>query len=251
MSPPLEGRHAVITGAGRGIGRGAALALASDGARVTLIARTSKDLQAVADEISMMGGTARVVQADVRECDVVDAALARAAKEQPLDILVTAAGINRPGQLADMAVDDLRAMLDINVLGTLIACRAFARTVIGTGRGAAIVTLSSQMGVVGYPGRAPYCATKHAVNGLTKALALEWAPHGIRVNAVAPTFIQTPLTAPMFEDESFRADVLARIPAGRIGEVEDVVSALRFLVSDAAGLITGHVLAVDGGWTAQ
>ena len=135
-------------------------------------------------------------------------------------------------------------------MGTYHACRAFAAEVLRRKDGAAIVNMSSQMGRVGYPGRAAYCASKHAVDGLTKALAVEWAPMGIRVNAVAPTFIDTPLTRPMFEDEAFREDVLRRIPMGRIGAVDEVVAAVLFLASPAASLITGEILGVDGGWTA-
>jgi len=151
----------------------------------------------------------------------------------------------------EVPVEDMAAILEVNVLGTLLACRSFAKRVIPGGQPAAVVTLSSQLGAVGYPGRAPYCASKHAVNGLTKALALEWAPHRIRVNAVAPTFVRTPMTEPVLRDEQFLQAVLSRIPAGRLGEVDEVVAAICFLLSDDASLVTGHILAVDGGWTAQ
>ena len=183
----------------------------------------------------------------MRDADALEAAIGAA----EADLLVCAAGINRPGPLADAAVADLEAVLSVNVLGTLLACRAFGRAALAAGRGGAAVMVSSQMGSVGYPGRAAYCASKHAVDGLTRALALEWAPHGIRVNAVAPTFIRTPFTTRMFEDPQFERDVLDRIPLGRIGETEDVTGSVRFLLSDEARLVTGHILAVDGGWTAQ
>src|SRR5581483_2270511 len=175
----------------------------------------------------------------------------RTAPEGVHDMLVTAAGVNRPGAITDLPLDDLLAVLEINIAGTLIVCREFGRRLIRAATPGAVVTVSSQMGVVGYPGRSAYCASKHAINGLTKALALEWAQHQIRVNAIAPTFIHTSLTAPMFEDPAFREEVLSHIPLQRIGETEDIVGAVRFLLSDEASLITGHVLAIDGGWTAQ
>ncbi|MBJ7603267.1 MAG: SDR family oxidoreductase [Candidatus Dormibacteraeota bacterium] len=250
MNRSFAGRRALITGAGRGIGRGAAIALASAGAEVTLVSRTRSELEEVAETIRLNGGCASVAPADVSDPAELEAVF-EGLGAQPADILVTAAGINRPGPLVEVPVENMAAIVEVNVLGTLWACRAFAKRVIPGGQPAAVVTLSSQMGTVGYPGRAPYCASKHAVNGLTKALALEWAPQRIRVNAVAPTFVKTALTEPMFRDEQFLQTVLSRIPAGRLGEVDDVVGAICFLLSDEASLITGHILAVDGGWTAQ
>jgi NAD(P)-dependent dehydrogenase (short-subunit alcohol dehydrogenase family) len=245
----LAGRHALVTGASRGIGRAIALALAEQGASLTLVARSPDDLDAVTAEARQLGAEVTPVSADV--CQPAAMADAFDAAGTVPDILVTAAGINRPGPITELPLDDVLEVIEINVRGTVIACREFGRHLIGAGRPGAVVTVSSQMGVVGYPGRAAYCASKHAINGLTKALALEWAPHAIRVNAIAPTFIHTPLTAPMFEDEAFRDEVLSRIPLGRIGETADVVGAVRFLLSEEAGLITGHVLAIDGGWTVQ
>jgi len=163
---------------------------------------------------------------------------------------VTAAGLNRPGPTLEQALDDFDLIVDTNLRGTYLTCRAFAATVVGRRHSARIVAISSQMGEVGYPGRVAYCASKHAVNGLVRALAVEWAPLSIAVNAVAPTFIDTPLTRPMLADEAFRAEVLRRLPIGRIGTPADVVGAIVFLASDQASLVTGHILAVDGGWTA-
>ena len=174
----------------------------------------------------------------------------RRPRNDGLAICVTAAGLNRPGPTLEQPVEDFDLVVETNLRGTYLACRAFAAAVGARGRGGRIVAISSQMGEVGYPGRAAYCASKHAVNGLVKALAVEWAPIGIAVNAVAPTFIDTPLTRPMFEDEAFRADVLRRMPMGRIGTPSDVVGAVVYLASDQAALVTGHVLDVDGGWTA-
>jgi NAD(P)-dependent dehydrogenase (short-subunit alcohol dehydrogenase family) len=165
-------------------------------------------------------------------------------------ICVTAAGLNRPGPTLEQSTDDFDLVVDTNLRGTYLTCRAFAAAVVAHGRAGRIVAISSQMGEVGYPGRAAYCASKHAVNGLVRALAVEWAPSGIAVNAVAPTFVETPLTLPMLADEAFRAEVLRRLPIGRIGLPADVVGAVVFLASAQASLVTGHILAVDGGWTA-
>jgi NAD(P)-dependent dehydrogenase (short-subunit alcohol dehydrogenase family) len=244
VSSALEVRCALITGAGRGIGRGAALALADAGAAVTLVARSRDELEAVAAEI---GGSARVEVADVSDEQQVERAVAAAA---PVDILVTAAGLNRPGPSADYATTDWDLLMDVNVRGTFLACRAVGRRMIERESGGRIVMVSSQMGAVGYPGRAAYCATKHAVNGLTKALAVEWAPRGIGVNAVAPTFVRTPMTEPMLADPDFAAEVRRRLPTGEVATVEEVAAAIVYLASDAARSVTGHVLAVDGGWTA-
>ena len=247
----FAGRHAVVTGSGSGIGRASAIALAARGADVTLIARTSAALEHTAEEVRRHGMRAIVCPADVRDERAVEAAFARASEHRTVDLLVTAAGINRPADLIDTPVSAITEMLETNILGTLLTCRAFGRRLLDAGRPGAAVCLSSQMGSVGSPGRVTYCATKHAVNGVTKALSLEWAPFGIRVNAVAPTFIETAFTAPMLAVPSFREEVLSRIPLGRIGQVADLDGVVCFLLSDAAGLVTGHVMAVDGGWTAQ
>jgi NAD(P)-dependent dehydrogenase (short-subunit alcohol dehydrogenase family) len=247
----LDGRHALVTGAGRGLGRGAALALADAGAAVTLVSRSKAELVAVAHEIEAAGGRAGVQVADVRHEEQVERVVAAAHDGSvPVTILVTAAGLNRTGPTGDYATDDWDLLMDVNVRGTFLACRAVGRRLLARGAGGRIVTVSSQMGTVGYPGRAAYCATKHAVNGLTKALAVEWAPHGIGVNAVAPTFVRTPMTEPMLADPDFAADVRRRLPSGEVATVDEVAAAILYLVSDAARSVTGHVLAVDGGWTA-
>jgi NAD(P)-dependent dehydrogenase (short-subunit alcohol dehydrogenase family) len=189
--------------------------------------------------------------ADVRDEAALENAVATAWEPGPLDLLVTSAGINSPGSLSDTPAEAIREMVDINITGTLLACRAFGRRLVPSrGRPGSVVCVSSQMGAVGLPGLVTYCASKHAVNGLTKALALEWAPHDIRVNAVAPTFVNTPLTASRLSNPAFYSEVVSRIPQGRLGTVDEVVSAILYLLSDEASLITGHVLAVDGGWTA-
>ena len=244
----LDGKHAIVTGAGRGIGRAAALALAEVGADVTLFSRSEAELESVAEEVRERGSHAVTCVGDVRSASDVDRLLETASAHEVPTICVTAAGLNRPGPTLEQPLDDFDLVIDTNLRGTYLTCRAFAAAV--GGRGGRIVAISSQMGEVGYPGRAAYCASKHAVNGLVRALAVEWAPVGIAVNAVAPNFVETPLTRPMFEDEAFRADVLRRLPVGRIGQPEEVVGAIVFLASDQASLVTGHILAVDGGWTA-
>jgi NAD(P)-dependent dehydrogenase (short-subunit alcohol dehydrogenase family) len=244
----LEGRHAIVTGAGRGIGRAIALALAEAGADVTLFSRSETELAEVAAGVAERGRRAETCVGDVRSADDVARLVDAAAANDGLSICVTAAGFNRPGPTLDQPVEDFDLIVETNLRGTYLTCRAFAAAL--AGRQGRIVAISSQMGEVGYPGRAAYCASKHAVNGLVRALAVEWAPVGIAVNAVAPTFVETPLTRPMLEDEAFRADVLRRMPMARIGTPSDVVGAVVFLASDQASLVTGHILDVDGGWTA-
>ena len=249
-SQRLDGRHAIVTGAGRGLGRAAALALAEAGASVTVFSRSEDELAAVADEVRERGVRAETCVGDVRSPADVERLVETAAGDDDLSICVTAAGLNRPGPTLEQPVDDFDLVVETNLRGTYLTCRAFASALVARGRGGRIVAISSQMGEVGFPGRAAYCASKHGVNGLVRALAVEWAPAQIAVNAVAPTFVDTPLTRPMLEDEAFRAEVLRRLPIGRIGTPSDVVGAVVYLASDQAALVTGHVLDVDGGWTA-
>jgi NAD(P)-dependent dehydrogenase (short-subunit alcohol dehydrogenase family) len=218
---------------------------------VLCVARSRDELARVAAEIRDAGGVAAVHAGDMT-CEAEVAAAVRAADALgDLRVLVTAAGTNRPGPSRDYPLADWDALFAVNVRATFLACRAVGDSLLARGRPGSLITLSSQMGSVGYPGRAAYCATKHAVEGLTKALAVEWAPHGVRVNAVAPTFVETPLTASFLADPAFRAEVLERrLPGGRLATVDDVAHAVRYLACDASNSVTGHSLKVDGGWTA-
>ncbi|MDQ6731323.1 MAG: SDR family oxidoreductase [Actinomycetota bacterium] len=247
----LDGRLALVTGAGRGLGRGIALELARAGAEVLCVARTAEDLQSVAAEIGESGGVAYVHVADVSDVSEVAALVDRAEGLGDLRVAVTAAGVNRPGAARDYLIADWDALFAVNVRATFLVCQAVGAALLRRGAPGSIVTMSSQMGVVGYPGRSAYCATKHAVEGLTKALAVEWAREGIRVNAVAPTFVETPMTAASLADPTFRAEILERrLPTGRLATVNDIAHAVRYLACDAANSVTGHSLRVDGGWTA-
>jgi NAD(P)-dependent dehydrogenase (short-subunit alcohol dehydrogenase family) len=247
MSFRLDGRVALVTGAGRGIGRACALALARAGADVVAVSRSATDLHALAGEVRALGRRATPVA-----CDVTDSARVRAlvADLPQLDVLVAAAGTNFPQPLLEVSEERLDTLLDLNVRATFVVVQAAARSMVAGG-GGSIVAISSQMGHVGAPRRSVYCATKHAVEGLVKAAAVELAPLGVRVNSVAPTFVETPMTAPFLADSDFRADVERRIPLGRVGHVDDVTGAVVYLASDAAALVTGTSLLVDGGWTAQ
>jgi NAD(P)-dependent dehydrogenase (short-subunit alcohol dehydrogenase family) len=246
----LRGRLAIVTGAGRGLGLGCAEALAHAGAAVVLVARTRAEVTAAAARLAARGATARAHVADVTDEREVAGILDAAADLGTPRICVTAAGTNRPGQARDYPIADWDALFDVNVRATFLLCRAVGDALLRAGEHGSIITMSSQMGAVGYPGRAAYCATKHAVEGMTKALAVEWAAHGIRVNAVAPTFVDTPLTRPMFGDAAFAREVLRRLPTGELATVEQVADAVRYLACDASRSVTGSVLRVDGGWTA-
>lgn len=243
----LDGRRALVVGAGRGIGAACASALAGAGAAVTLASRSQDELEAVAATLRSRGGLAEVMPLDVTDAAAVASCMA---DKGPWDVVVNSAGTNRPARLTETSDQDLQDVLDLNVRCAMVVTREAARGMITAGRGGSIINVSSQMGHVGGPKRAVYCATKHALEGMTKALAWELGPHGIRVNTVCPTFIETAMTAPMLADPAFAELVRSRIALGRLGQLEDVMGAFVFLASDASALVTGTALMVDGGWTA-
>jgi len=244
----LDNRRALVTGAGRGIGLAAAAALAQAGAAVTLVARNGSEIEAVAAAIRADGGQADTLCLDVSDLNGVAAALGVAG---PYDILINNAGTNRPAPFTEVTIEDFDAVASLNLRAAFFVAQAVAKGLIAAGRGGAIIQMSSQMGHVGGASRTVYCATKHGLEGMTKAMAIDLAPHGIRVNTIGPTFIETPMARPFLAQPGFQEAILSKIKLGRIGRVEDVMGAVVFLASDAAALITGTSLLVDGGWTAE
>ncbi|MEO7150571.1 MAG: SDR family oxidoreductase [Burkholderiaceae bacterium] len=244
----LDGRRALVTGAGRGIGLAAAAALAEAGAHVTLAARSRSEIEAVATALRARGQQAEALQLDVSRPDAVRAALAEL---EPFRILVNSAGTNRPALAVDVSEADYDAVMAINVKGAFFVAREVARGLISAGLSGSIVQVSSQMGHVGSPRRSVYCASKHAIEGMTKALAWELGPQGVRVNTLCPTFIETAMTRTQLQQPEFRDFVLSKIALGRVGQLADVMGPVLFLASDASAMVTGSALLVDGGWTAS
>lgn len=237
----LTGKRALVTGASRGIGRAVALAFKEAGAHVIACARASDDLQSLEKALGTQG---TIWAGDATK----PAFLTFIESLEAIDILVNNLGTNHPQPLLDVTDETLELMIDMNIRANVKITRSVLAAM---PEGGSIVTITSQMGHIGSPNRTIYCLCKHALEGFTKALAIELAPRNIRVNAVAPTFIETPMTKPMFEDEKFKQFVENMIPLGRIGHVSDVAAAVLYLSSPAANMVTGHSLLIDGGWTAQ
>lgn len=246
-SQRLDGRRALITGASRGIGLASAAALAFAGAHVTLVARSQADLDGVAAAISAAGGSATAIALDVNDTGAVRSALGQHAA---FDILVNAAGMNRPRTFLDVTEDDYDAIMDLNVRAAFFVSQIVAAGMVAAGRGGSIIQISSQMGHVGGALRGPYCASKWAMEGMSKAMAIDLAPHRIRVNTIAPTFIATELAAKSLADPEYRAHIMSKIKLGRLGEVEDLMGPILLLASDAGAMMTGTSIVIDGGWTA-
>lgn len=244
----LDGRRALVTGAGRGIGLTAAAALADAGAHVTLCARTTQEIEGAAEAIRARGQKADALTLDVTDVEAVRKALAQRA---PYQVLVNNAGMNRPKMLPDVTVDDFDTIMGLNVRAAFFMAQTVATRLIAEKLPGSIINISSQMGHVGAARRTVYCASKHAMEGFTKAMGVELAPHNIRVNSLGPTFLETPMTRPFFENKAFRDEVLSKIKLGRLGQLEELTGAIVFLASDASSLMTGSALVLDGGWTAE
>jgi NAD(P)-dependent dehydrogenase (short-subunit alcohol dehydrogenase family) len=244
----LDGKRALVTGGGRGIGLAAASALAQAGAHVTLAARTQGEIEDAAQAIRARGDEAAALQLDVTDLAAVRRAIAAA---EPFEVLVNNAGTNRPAPFVDVKIEDFDAIFALNVRAAFFMAQAVARRLIEARRPGSIINVSSQMGHVGAARRTVYCATKHAMEGFTKSMAIELAPHNIRVNSLGSTFLETPMTRPFFEDKAFREEVLSKIKLGRLGQLDELTGAIVFLASDASSLMTGAALLLDGGWTAE
>ena len=272
----LDGRRALVTGGSKGIGFAAATALVQAGAQVVLVARDATELIAACARINCLNDqkgaltdqtnqsalfAGAALAAGYKVLDVTDSAAVSSWVEEdiaahgPFDVLVSNAGTNRPSTLAELEDADLDAVLNLNIKAAFYVARAVARGLLaandGRGMPGSIIHLSSQMGHVGGPKRTVYCASKHAIEGMTKALAWELGRHQIRVNTICPTYIETPMTAPMLADPAFRAFAENGTALGRVGRIEEVMGAVVFLASDASSLVTGSALMLDGGWTAH
>lgn len=244
----LDGKRALVTGGTRGIGLGAAVALAEAGAAVTIAARTPGDIEVVVNQLADAGLLAEGVALDITDTAALKIFIDDV---EPFQVLVNSAGTARHSSFADITPASYQAVMDLNLSATLFVSQAVVARLLGQGLSGSIIHISSQMGHVGGPSRAVYAASKFAVEGLSKAMAIELGAHNIRVNTVCPTFIETELTAKNLSDPEFRSWVLSKIKLGRLGRIEDIMGPIVFLASDAAALVTGASLMVDGGWTAE
>ena len=244
----LDGLRALVTGASSGIGLGCAVALAEAGADVVLASRNIKALNEAAEAIIMKGFSAETLQLDISDLVSIDNVL----KEQkPFDVLVNSAGLGRHTPSLETSAEDFDAVMDVNLKGAYFLTQSIAKALIKAKKPGSLINISSQMGHVGGVDRAVYAASKHAVEGFTKAMAIEWGRHQIRVNTICPTFIRTPLTQSTFDNPERKKWIEEKIKLGRVGEVQDVMGAVVFLASEASSMITGSALMIDGGWTAD
>ncbi|MBS7807904.1 SDR family oxidoreductase [Variovorax sp. PCZ-1] len=248
----LDGKRALVTGGSKGIGLAAAHALVQAGAEVVIAARNTPELIAACADITPASGL-KDPKISYQTVDVLDSGAVNQlfASKGVFDIVINNAGTNRPKLIEDSSDEDLDAVIDLNVKAAFYVLRAAARSLKLAGKSGSLINISSQMGHVGGPKRAMYCASKHALEGMTKALAWELGGHGIRVNSICPTFIETELTSPMLSDPDFKSFVTSKIALGRVGKLEEIMGAVVFLASDASSLMTGSALMLDGGWTAS
>ena len=244
----LQGRRALVAGGSSGIGLGCAVALAEAGAHVVVMARRKDQLDGVVAAMTDAGHSTEALVGDLADIEATSAVIDAI---RPLDVFVNSAGMARHSPATETAADDFDAVMNVNLRGAYFASQAVAKAMIADGRPGSIINISSQMAVVGGVDRAVYCASKHAVEGFTKSMAIELGPHRIRVNTVCPTFIRTPLTEQTFSQPARVKWIEEKIKLGRTGEVEDIMGAVQFLASDASALVTGTALLIDGGWTAD
>ena len=244
----LAGRRGLVVGGSSGIGLGCAVALAEAGAHVVIMARRSDQIDQVVKAMQEKGLSAEGIVGDVTDVDVTAALFARL---RPLDVFVNSAGLARHSPALETKPDDFDVVMNVNLRGAYFAAQAAAGIMIDDGRAGSIITISSQMAVVGGVDRAVYCGSKHAVEGFTKAMAVEFGKHGVRINTICPTFIRTPLTEQTFARPERVQWIEEKIKLGRVGEIEDIMGAVQFLASDASSLVTGSALMIDGGWTAD
>ncbi len=242
----LDGKRVLVTGASSGIGQGAAVALADAGAHVVCAARGIERLEATVEALQGAGHSAEALA-----LDVADVAAVRAACAAPFDVVVNAAGLARHGPALGTTYDDYDAVMGVNLRGAYFLSVEAAKALTAAGKPGSIIHISSQMGHVGGIDRAVYCASKHGLEGMIKAMAIEWGPSRIRINTICPTFVRTPLTAATFDNPERVAWIEEKIKLGRVGEVEDIMGAVVYLASDASALVTGTSLLIDGGWTAD
>ena len=243
----LANKNALVVGASSGIGLACAVALADYGAKVTLAARRTKNIKELAEKLNDKGCDASILDLDISNLENIERNLL---SKGPYDVLVNSAGIAKHSLSKNTKVSDFDEVLNVNLKGAFFLTRSVANQLLKIKKSGSLINISSQMGIVGGLERTVYCASKHAVEGFTKAMAIEYGPYGIRINTICPTFILTDLTRPTFEDAKKRKWIEEKIKLGRVGKVEDIMGAVIYLASDASSLVTGSALMVDGGWTA-